>query len=71
MITPSTHPLHHYLPIDDELMRSGFYVTSVGHSAVPAGSSYPPVTHPSLYDFRWEDGRVLPEFSLMIITSGG
>lgn len=52
-------------------MRSGFYVTSVGRSAVPAGASYPPVIHPSLYDFRWEDGRVLPEFSLMIITSGG
>lgn len=71
MTTPSTHPLHHYLPIDDELMRSGFYVTSVGRSAVSAGSSYPPVAHPSLYDFQWEDGRVLPEFSLMIITSGG
>jgi len=52
-------------------MRSGFYVTSVGRSAIPAGSIYPPVIHPSLYDFRWEDGRVLPEFSLMIITSGG
>lgn len=66
-----TAVFHHYLPIDDTLLRSGFYVTSVGRSIVPPGAPYPPATHPSLYDFRWEDGRVLPEFSLMIVTRGG
>lgn len=61
---------HHYLPITDELLHSGFYVTSLGRAVIAPGEGYPPRTHPSLYDFSWEKGRTLPEFSLMLITCG-
>ena len=62
---------HCYLPIPDSIFHSGFYVTSAGHSMVPPGGSYPPAPHPPLYHFNWRDGRVLPEFSFMLITAGG
>ncbi len=61
---------HYYLPIPDPIFHSGFYVTSAGHSIVVPGGSYPPARHPPLYHFNWRDGRVLPEFSLMLITAG-
>lgn len=62
---------HCYLPIPDPIFHSGFYVTSTGRSTVPPGGSYPPAQHPALYHFNWQNGRVLPEFSFMLITAGG
>jgi AraC-like DNA-binding protein len=62
--------VRHYLPLSDEMFHCGFYVTSSGYSTISAGTPYPPVKHPTLYHFKWEDGRVLPEFSLMLITAG-
>ena len=61
---------HHYLPISDAIFDGGVFVTSVGAGRVAAGENYPLVGHPSLYDFKWKDGRTLPEFSIMLITSG-
>jgi AraC-like DNA-binding protein len=60
----------HYLPISDELFHDGFYLTSAGQVAIAPGQSYPPKGHPSLYDFNWREGRVLPEFSILIVASG-
>ena len=62
--------VRHYLPLSDEMFHCGFYVTSSGYSTIAAGTQYPPVKHPTLYHFEWNDGRVLPEFSLMLITAG-
>jgi AraC-like DNA-binding protein len=67
---PSPAAFHHYLPISDAIFDGGVFVTSVGAGRVAAGESYPLVGHPSLYDFKWKDGRTLPEFSIMLITSG-
>ncbi len=64
------HSYCHYLPITDELLHSGFYVTSAGHGIILPGAGYPPLQHPSLYSFTWEEGRTLPEFSLILITGG-
>jgi AraC-like DNA-binding protein len=64
------HSYCHYLPITDELLHSGFYVTSAGHGIILPGADYPPLQHPSLYSFTWEEGRTLPEFSLILITGG-
>lgn len=61
---------HHYLPIDDALFHGALYVTSAGRGCVPAGQPYPPPGHPSLYQFAWNEGRVLPEFSLVYVTAG-
>ncbi|MEI8233547.1 MAG: helix-turn-helix domain-containing protein [Verrucomicrobiota bacterium] len=64
------HGFHDYLPINDEIFRSGFYVTSAGQAVIHSGQIYPPALHPPLYQFRWNDGRTLPEFSLILITAG-
>jgi AraC-like DNA-binding protein len=66
---PGTY-VRYYLPLSDEMFHCGFYVTSCGYSTIGAGTPYPPVKHPTLYHFEWDDGRVLPEFSLMLITAG-
>jgi AraC-like DNA-binding protein len=68
--SPSPASFHHYLPISDAIFDGGVFVTSVGAGRVTPGESYPPVGHPSLYDFTWKEGRTLPEFSVMLITSG-
>ncbi len=66
---PGNH-VRHYLPLSDEMFHCGFYVTSSGYSTISPGTPYPPVKHPTLYHFDWKEGRVLPEFSLMLITAG-
>jgi AraC-like DNA-binding protein len=61
---------YRYLPVSDELMSWGAYVTSVGRVRIPAGTKYPPAGHPGVYDFDWRRGRVLPEFAVVLITEG-
>jgi AraC-like DNA-binding protein len=61
---------HDYLPVNDDAMRWGIYVTGIGRSTVPADSAYPPARHPPLYGFRWERGRTLPEFAVVLIDQG-
>ncbi|BCU78600.1 AraC family transcriptional regulator [Luteolibacter sp. LG18] len=68
--TPVSAYSHHYLPIPDDLLHSGMYVTSVGRSVVAPGAPYPAHQHPSLYHFSWEQGRTLPEFSLLLVAKG-
>lgn len=64
-------PEYYYLPVNDDAMRWGLYVTGIGRATVPAGGPpYPHPGHPRLYDFRWERGRVLPEFQMVFITGG-
>lgn len=68
--SPAPVAVHYYLPISDAIFDGGVFITSVGATRVAPGASYPLVGHPSLYDFTWKEGRILPEFSLMLITSG-
>jgi len=79
MTTPARPPaqapghetaFHCYLPIPDGVFHGGIYVTSVGHGTTFSRESYPPKKHPTLYHFNWAEGRVLPEFSLMLVTAG-
>ena len=67
---PAPATFHHYLPISEAIFDGGVFITSVGAGQVAPGDRYPPVGHPSLYDFNWKEGRTLPEFSLMLITVG-
>jgi AraC-like DNA-binding protein len=60
----------HYLPVNEETMSSGLYVTGAGRAAVEPGEKYPPSGHPVLYQFDWSRGRTLPEFQLVLITGG-
>ena len=59
-----------YLPIDDALFASPVFLTSAGRTTIPPGAAYPAPGHPDLYQFKWQDGRVLPEFSLLWVEAG-
>lgn len=61
---------YHYLPVDESTMQWGAYLTSVGRATIPPSQTYPPQGHPSIYDFDWKRGRILPEFSLMLFSEG-
>jgi len=63
--------LHHYLPVDEDAIQWGMYVTGVGRVSIRPGRPYPPPGHPGPYDFRWHSGRTLPEFQTLLITDGG
>jgi AraC-like DNA-binding protein len=60
----------HALPLNDRLFIEPFYVTHTGRERVNPHQSYPRPGHPSYYAFKWEEGRVLGEFCLSLITSG-
>jgi AraC-like DNA-binding protein len=60
----------HYLPVSEETMNWGVYVTGAGRAVIHAGERYPPSGHPALYQFDWLRGRTLPEFQLLLITDG-
>ena len=61
---------HYYLPVDEQLRAYEVYVTSLGNHAHPPGTDYPAPGHPSVYDFDWSRGRVLPEFAVVLISRG-
>lgn len=67
---PGPCEFHDYLPVNDAAMRWGLYVTGIGRGTVPRGSAYPTARHPPLYGFRWERGRTLPEFALVLVDQG-
>ena len=59
-----------YLPISENNMRWDLYLTGVGTAAIPAEENYPPKGHPDVYHFRWETGRILPEYQILLIAEG-
>jgi AraC-like DNA-binding protein len=59
-----------YLPIHEQNIRWGLYLTGVGFCRVGQGQPYPPKGHPDVYNFRWETGRVLPEYQILLIAEG-
>jgi AraC-like DNA-binding protein len=64
------YEFYHYLPVNDDAIHWGIYVTGAGRGRIPAAQAYPPVGHPSLYQFDWERGRTLPEFQIILVTEG-
>jgi AraC-like DNA-binding protein len=60
----------HALPLNDRLFQEPFYVTHAGWEKVGPQQSYPRPGHPSYYAFNWQEGRVLGEFCLSLVTSG-
>jgi len=64
------YEFYHYLPVNDDTMRWGIYVTGAGRGRIPVGAHYPSEDHPSLYGFDWHRGRTLPELQLILITNG-
>ena len=61
---------HHYLPVNEQAIGWGAYLTGAGRSIAAPGEPYPLAGHPQLYDFSWETGRTLPEFQLVLVSEG-
>ena len=59
-----------YLPISENNMRWDLYLTGIGVAAISAGENYPPKGHPDVYSFKWETGRILPEYQILLIAEG-
>jgi len=64
------YEFYHYLPVEDSMMRLGLYLTAVGRGIIPPKEHYPPGRHPTMYAFNYSQGRVLPEFQIVLITEG-
>ena len=64
------YEFYHYLPVNDQTMHWGMYLTGVGRGIIPTKEQYPPRGHPTLYSFKYQRGRVLPEFQMVLITNG-
>lgn len=59
-----------YLPINEQNIRWGLYLTGAGFCRVEPNQPYPPKGHPDVYNFRWETGRILPEYQILLIADG-
>ncbi len=64
------YEFYHYLPVNDDIMQWGMYLTGVGRGVIPSKDKYPPAGHPTLYAFSYQRGRILPEFQMILITEG-
>jgi AraC-like DNA-binding protein len=62
--------LHYYLPVNEDALRWGVYLTGIGRAVCRPGEPYPPLNHPRVYRFRWEKGRTLPECAVVVISQG-
>ncbi|MCX6874624.1 MAG: AraC family transcriptional regulator [Verrucomicrobia bacterium] len=62
-------PFRHSLPVSDAIFGLPVYVTSAGWERVLPGANYP-LADTGLNGFKWEDGRILPEFCLAWVEEG-
>lgn len=60
----------HYVPVNERDVQWGLYVTGAGCGDWHANDPYPRRRHPDLYHFTWTQGRVLPEYQVVLITRG-
>jgi len=66
----TAHDLFRYLPVSDRTLRFGLCLIGCGHLRVESHGEHPPREHPQLYRFRWDRGRVLPEYQAIYLAEG-
>lgn len=59
-----------YLPVSESNMEWDLYLTGTGVAQIAPDEDYPPPGHPGTCDFKWETGRVLPEYQVVFIAEG-
>lgn len=59
-----------YFPISKEDEDWGIYILGCGTSSINKGSDFPLRSHPSHHYFRWNRGRILPEFQIFYLLKG-
>ena len=62
---------HKYFPVNDAQRSWGLYATCAGHSTTEPGDEFPSRAHPDEYYFTWKKGRVLHEWQIILVESGG
>jgi AraC-like DNA-binding protein len=60
-----------YLTIGPNDDSWGLVVTTVGTQAIAPNSCYPAMQHPATYNFKAQGGRILDEYQIVYIASGG
>lgn len=59
-----------YFPVNERAIANGFYLTGAGMENIGTYQPYPIATHPEMYQFSWDLGRILPEYQLVFIFAG-
>ena len=64
-----TKPFRHALPVSESMFHEAIYLTHAGWEVVKPEDAYPQSDVP-LFNFKWEEGRTLPEFCLALLVAG-
>ena len=59
-----------YLPAESPSSVWGCVATSAGFTQTQPGKPYPPQRHPLDHHFDWDQGRVLQNYQIILITAG-
>jgi AraC-like DNA-binding protein len=70
MPSPAPLPSFFYPPVDEGLLKIGFYLTTIGAHTYANEAAYPLGDHPEAYRFTWEKGRIFHDFALILIEQG-
>jgi AraC-like DNA-binding protein len=72
-MTTHRHSFARYLPVNEEALKWEIYCNDAGYTHVVPGTEYPPNPdeHPLSYASRVSRGRILHEYQVIYITSGG
>lgn len=62
-------PFRHAMPVHQSLFHSAFYVTHAGWDPFEPGDALDRGDGP-MYRFAWNEGRILPDFCLALLTAG-
>jgi len=69
-MTLPTPAYFRYFATGPEARRWGLALTAAGYTRIPAGSPYPPNSHPADHALAWERGRVLEALQIVFISAG-
>lgn len=59
-----------YYPVNLEQKKWGIYLTCAGRHTIAPGAPFPEKDHPDEYYFTWKQGRILPEWQILLVADG-
>lgn len=68
--TDKTLSVANFLPVSDEQINWGLYLTGAGHEKIYPGRTFRNDDRPELYRLEIGSGRILPEFAFLYMRSG-
>lgn len=67
---PKSDTQFNYFSVNERSIGAGFYLTGAGIEHIGTHEPYPIPTHPEMYNFSWNTGRILPEYQFVFIFQG-